>query len=243
MSVFNNLDSQELKTQIYGTNANQQTAIKTDENGILLTALADSSGMPYSMPITAFDDVRSTNLTPMAGWTFNYNINTDYINTATANGGTVTQADGMAVLSTTTTADSSARIATRRVMRYTPGLGGLARFTGIFSAGVADSVQIIGLGDDMDGFISAITARLFRSSGFRTARRTGLRKPAGTEIKWMAAALRHDARPDQGQRIRNSIPMARLRGDQLLYHLHDNRIARIGAPDRIREYGDAAIRI
>ncbi|NEU05000.1 hypothetical protein [Clostridium senegalense] len=145
---------QELKTQIYGINSNQPIAIQTDSNGNLITQLSNTDGTnnPYSIPLTAFSDLRSIALTPMTGWTFNYNINSDYIITTTANGGTATQGDSMAILSTSTANNGSARIATRKVLRYSPGLGGLARFTAVFTTGVSNSQQIIGLGDDTDGF-------------------------------------------------------------------------------------------
>ncbi|WP_010291790.1 hypothetical protein [Clostridium senegalense] len=145
---------QALKTQIYGSNLNQPIAVQTDSNGNLLTQLSNTDGTnnPYSVPLTAFNDLRTIILTPMAGWTFNYNINSDYIITTTANGGTATQGDSMAILSTSTANNGSARIATRKVLRYSPGLGALARFTAAFTAGVNNSQQIIGLGDDTDGF-------------------------------------------------------------------------------------------
>ena len=126
----------------------------TDANGNVLIKFVntDGSNNTYSIPLTAFNDLRSTNLTPMAGWTFNYNINADYIITTIANGGAVTQANSMAVLSTSIASNGSARISTRNVLRYSPGLGALVRFTAIFTTGVALSQQIIGIGDDTDGF-------------------------------------------------------------------------------------------
>lgn len=153
-SVVFSGNPEEFKTQIYGTNSNQPIAVQTDSNGNLIASLTsnNSTNNPCNIPLTAFGDLRATNLTPMAGWTFNYNINSDYIVTTTANSGTVTQGDSMAILSTSTTNNGSAKIATRKVLRYSPGLGGLARFTAVFTTGVASSQQIIGLGDDPDGF-------------------------------------------------------------------------------------------
>lgn len=121
-------------------------------NVLVKLVSTDGSNRTYSVPLTAFNDLRSTALTPMTGWTFNYNINADYILTTTANGGTVTQADSMAVLSTSAANNGSAKIATRNVLRYSPGLGALVRFTAIFTTGAANSQQIIGIGDESDGF-------------------------------------------------------------------------------------------
>ncbi|EJO5347269.1 hypothetical protein NRP93_001346 [Clostridium botulinum] len=153
-SVVFSGNPQEFQTQIYGTNSNEPVAIQTDSNGNLLTTLSSTDGTntPYNIPLTAFSDLRTTSLTPMVGWTFNYNINSDYITTTTANGGTVTQGNSMAILSTTTANNGSSKIATRKVLRYSPGLGALARFTAIFTTGASNSEQIIGLGDDTDGF-------------------------------------------------------------------------------------------
>jgi len=145
---------QELQTQIFGVSSNATKAIQTDSAGNLLTTLstADGSNTAYSVPITAFGDSRSTTLTPMTGWTFNYNVNSSYIVSTTANGGTVTQANTMGVISTSTASTGSAKIATRKVLRYSPGFGSLARFTAVFTTGVVNSQQIIGAGDDSEGF-------------------------------------------------------------------------------------------
>lgn len=120
----------------------------------MLTKLstADGANNAYSIPLTSFNDLRVANLTPMVGWTFNYNINSDYILTSTSNGGSATQANSMGVLSTSTASNGTAKITTRKAMRYCPGIGGLVRFTALFSKGAANSEQIIGLGDDVDGF-------------------------------------------------------------------------------------------
>lgn len=127
-------------------------AIDADGNVLIKLVNTDGSNDTYGMPLTAFNDLRSTSLTPMAGWTFNYNINNDLITTTTTNEGTVTQANSMAVLSTSNASNGSAKISTRNVLRYSPGLGALVRFTAIFTAGVALSQQIIGIGDEVDGF-------------------------------------------------------------------------------------------
>jgi len=160
--VFSN-NPYQLQTQIYGVNSNQTVAIQTDANGNLLTKLtsADGTNNPYSIPLTAFNDLRTTSLTPLDGWTFNYNINSDYITTTLVSGGTATQANSMAILSTGVANNGSAKIATLKVLHYSPGLGALARFTAIFTTGAASSQQIIGLGDDTDGFYFGYNGTVF----------------------------------------------------------------------------------
>ena len=53
-----------------------------------------------NLPLTAFKDLRSTELLPKAGWTFNYNINSDLIRTTLTGSGTATASNSMAVLQT-----------------------------------------------------------------------------------------------------------------------------------------------
>lgn len=105
-----------------------------------------------ALGVSAFGELNTAPLTPMAAWTFAYNINTDMVTASTANGGAVTQATGQAALSTGTAADGSAVLRTNRVLRYTPGAGAVARFTARFTPGVAGSQQAIGIGDANDGF-------------------------------------------------------------------------------------------
>ena len=114
-----------------------------------------------NLPLTAFKDLRSTELLPVAGWTFNYNINSDLIRTTLTGSGTATASNSMAVLQTGAAAASSAKIETIRALRYTPGLGGLVRCTAVFTTGVANSTQIIGVGDSVDGFFFGFNGAAF----------------------------------------------------------------------------------
>lgn len=100
---------------------------------------------------TAFDEQAVAQFTPVTGWNFAYNLNTDLVTTTTS-GGTVTHSDNHAVLSTGAAINQTAKLETVRALRYIPGQGGKVRFTAKFSPGVAGSTQIIGLGDAVDGF-------------------------------------------------------------------------------------------
>jgi hypothetical protein len=100
----------------------------------------------------AFGEVLVAQPTPIAGWTFAYNVNVDLVKSTTTGSGTVTHSEGKALLNTTAATSSSASIETIRVARYIPGQGGLARFTAHFTEGVAGSTQIIGVGDASNGF-------------------------------------------------------------------------------------------
>ena len=110
-----------------------------------------------SQGFTIFGDLRTTELTPVAGWTHAYSVNSELVDTTLTGSGTVTQSDAMAVLSTGAATSSSARIETKRVLRYLPGLGGLARFTTIFSTPVVGNTQYVGLGTAENGFFQGFT--------------------------------------------------------------------------------------
>tara|TARA_R110002096_G_scaffold271950_5_gene465684 strand:- start:732 stop:2510 length:1779 start_codon:yes stop_codon:yes gene_type:complete len=112
-------------------------------------------------PVTAFGEVRTAHLSPKVHLTYPYNINGDLIHTTEANSGTVTQADSMAVLQTSTNSAGSAELESRDALVYRSGLGGLARFTGMFTTGVANSEQIIGVGDTEDGFFFGYNGTAF----------------------------------------------------------------------------------
>jgi hypothetical protein len=84
---------------------------------------------------------------------FQYHINTKTIMTTVTNGGTVTQNDSMAVLSSSTATNGSARIETKKRLRYRPGSEGYAIFTTLFeNGGVAGATQFAGIFDNTDGY-------------------------------------------------------------------------------------------
>jgi hypothetical protein len=122
-------------------------------------------GVPFNDPaspiIGAFGQLVAQEETPIVTIDFPYNINTAYVTTATANGGTVTQADSQAVLQTSAAANGSASIDSIIAARYLPGQGKIIRFTAIFTPGVADSIQIQGAGDDDDGYFFGYQGTVF----------------------------------------------------------------------------------
>lgn len=119
--------------------------------------------------LTAFGEMLTARAVPVAGWSFAYNVNADIVATTLTGSGSVTNANNMAVLQTTAAINSSAAIATNRVLRYLPGIGGLLRLTAVFTQGVTGSQQIIGLGDSQNGFFIGFNGASFgimrRSAG------------------------------------------------------------------------------
>jgi len=98
---------------------------------------------------TAFGELLTAELHPQFQGSFEYTVNNTDLNTnSTVNGGTVTQALGMAVMSTSTTTESIAHFGSKKHAKYRPGLGGVDRFTALFSSPAAGTEQYIGLVDE-----------------------------------------------------------------------------------------------
>lgn len=99
-------------------------------------------------PMTAFGESLVGQLSPQFQGSFEYTVNNTDLNTNTeVNGGTVTQASGMAVVASSTTTGSSALFQSKQHAKYRPGLGGNSRFTASFSLPVAATEQYIGVMD------------------------------------------------------------------------------------------------
>lgn len=102
------------------------------------------------LALTAFGELLVGQLHPQFQGSFEYTVDNEDLNTNTVvNGGTVTQADGMAVVGTSTTTASSALFESKQHARYKSGLGGVDRFTALFNPPVAGTEQYIGLADEV----------------------------------------------------------------------------------------------
>jgi hypothetical protein len=107
------------------------------------------SNIGVQFPLSAFGDLRTIELSPQVQLSFEYTVdNTEILDNAVTNTGTVTQANAMAVTSTGTTTNSTACCRSKRHAKYRAGLGGLVRFTTVFSTAVADTVQLGGIIDE-----------------------------------------------------------------------------------------------
>lgn len=164
------------KTLAYGNNSGVYHPLAVDSQGNVLSKLADSSGQAFSLPLTAFGEVRVAALTPMTGWNFNYNVNTDLLNTT----GNVSVTNGKAQISAA--AGNSSTLETIAALRYSPGTGALARFTAIFAVpGNTGSKELIGIGDRNDGFFFGYNAQNPVSFGI-------LRRRGGSDVEWITQA-------------------------------------------------------
>jgi hypothetical protein len=136
-------------------NLGRNVVVGQDPQGTFRNTTVDYLGnleVAIADPVTGFGDLRTAELTPVVQLQFPYNINGDILNTTLANGGTVTAANSMAVLQSSTATNGSAVMESIRQIKYRSGLGALARFTTLYTTGVAGATQIAGVGDEEDGF-------------------------------------------------------------------------------------------
>lgn len=105
--------------------------------------------IPLNSPLTAFGDLRTTELHPLVAGSFEYTIGNAELNTnAVVGTGEITQANGMANVSTGATAGGTAMLHCATPLKYRAGLGGLSRFTALFTTPVAATEQLIGIVDE-----------------------------------------------------------------------------------------------
>ncbi len=98
---------------------------------------------------TAFGELLIGQLHPQFQGSFEYAVDNTDLNTNTVvNGGTVTQASAMAVVGTSTTTASTALLQSKQHAHYKAGLGGVLRFTALWTTPVADTEQYIGVADE-----------------------------------------------------------------------------------------------
>ena len=125
--------------------------------------------LPVHLYSSAFGDARVAESTPVVSLQFPYNINTEMVSTSTTGSGTATQSNSKLVLQTTAASSSSSEMLSRRFLHYSPGQGATVRFTALFTTGVSNSEQIIGIGDSDDGFFFGYNGATFsilrRSNG------------------------------------------------------------------------------
>lgn len=108
---------------------------------------------PFVHPDTsAFGEQSVVELLPAVQLQFPYNINSDIVHARANQLGVVDVNANMARLQTGAAANSSGEILSRNVVKSNPGQGALVRFTAVFTAGVADSTQLAGIGDSGDGY-------------------------------------------------------------------------------------------
>ncbi len=113
-----------------------------------------------SLQKTAFGEQSVAEPTPVSQVQFPYNINTD-IWEIRNNNGSSSIVSNMANLSTGAAANQSSIILTKTPVKYNPGQGALVRFTAIYTTGVANNTQWVGIGNSTDGFFFGYNGATF----------------------------------------------------------------------------------
>jgi hypothetical protein len=126
------------------TDGGQFVNVPVTSEGHLEIALHD--------PLLPFGSIHTENMRAIFQHDAVYGINASQSSTVTYLSGTVTSSNNLFQVSTGTTQFGYGVFESRKRLRYRPGQGLICRFTGLFSAPVANSYQIIGIGHAEDGF-------------------------------------------------------------------------------------------
>lgn len=126
----------------------------------IVAALTGEGGVS-DLQRSAFDELLVTEPTPQVQLQFPYNINSSLVDISSSGDGAVTQVDNKAHLETGAASNSVAVLKSKRSLKYHSGQGAMVRFTALFTEGVADSLQIIGIGDENDGFFVGFNGTQF----------------------------------------------------------------------------------
>lgn len=152
-NITDSVDVQNVRSVIVGRKGDgTYSNVKIDSESHLLIGI-DS-------PITAFGDLRNAELTPVVHQTFIYNINSRIWTEDTTNGTADVNASRLR-LQTSAATSSHAEVQSVKRVKYRAGLGVVVRFTAIFTTGVANSNQYIGIGDGTDGFFFGYNGATF----------------------------------------------------------------------------------
>ncbi len=117
---------------------------------------------------SSFGELSVEYKTPKVNQMFQYGISTKFWHLNSTAAASITQSDGKAVVQTGASADSFSQLVSKEVLKYVPGIGGVILFTAFFTTGVSGSEQVVGLGDQEDGFFFG-----FNGDTFGVLRRQG----------------------------------------------------------------------
>jgi hypothetical protein len=114
--------------------------------------LINGSGEAISFPLSSFNELNVSQLTPTAQGDFAYGLNDKVFEEVKFAGGGATAEDGVLVVSSSASPDSWGQVQLRRATRYKAGMGSLFRGTALFTTGTAGNTQLIGVGNLESGY-------------------------------------------------------------------------------------------
>lgn len=103
-------------------------------------------------PVSTFGELLTVMPYPTAQGDFVYGINDRTFMSGTYGNSTITEDGNFAVLTSGTGSNSFSFLRTRRTVRYRPGQGSLIKLTAIFNTGTVGNDQLIGAGNETDGY-------------------------------------------------------------------------------------------
>jgi hypothetical protein len=117
----------------------------------------------YNLITGVFGDLRVSDRSDRILEQFQYNINTLTLTKTESNGGTVTQANNMCVLTSSTATNGGARLESKHTIRYRPGHSAGAYFTCLWTQPNATdtATQYIGILSSTDGFFMGFKNGVF----------------------------------------------------------------------------------
>jgi len=104
-----------------------------------------------NLPRSVFGDLSTTEMTPIVQLYFTYNNAPQEFTSGTVGSGSVTNANSMGVVSSGAAINSSAYLRSIKPIKYHSGQGIVARYTAVFTVGVAGNQQLAGLYDSDNG--------------------------------------------------------------------------------------------
>jgi hypothetical protein len=114
--------------------------------------LLGASGEGIQFPLSSFDELSVSQLTPTAQGDFAYGLNSNIFEEVKFAGGGTFVNDGIAIVSSSNSTSGSAQIQLRRGTRYKAGMGTLFRGTALFTTGTEGNTQLIGVGNQESGY-------------------------------------------------------------------------------------------
>lgn len=123
-----------------------------------VTVASNQTELPINFPLSnlsAFGTLESAELTPVFQGDFVYGLNSQSWSTPVINGGAAVTPTGIGgeasdagrlKITSGVTSGAYGYVTSRKIIRYRAGQGNIARFTPLFTAGVADNIQLWGVG-------------------------------------------------------------------------------------------------
>jgi len=145
------------------TNA-QLRATPVPVSGGLTAAELRAESVPVAFDasfVSPFGDLNTAEVEAQLQLDFIYGINTQKGTSAVSTTGVVDTNLGRLRVQTGIGAAGSGLFTSRKPVKYRPGQGTIARFTPVFTAGVANSTQVIGMGSSTDGYFFGYNGTVF----------------------------------------------------------------------------------